>query len=60
MSRFVYCFVLNTDAQSFYMRRRTPKGLESETTNSDLQHTRGVPLPVTLGLEGKSITKFWS
>lgn len=42
------------------MRRRTTKGLESETTNSDLQHTWGVALPVTLGLEGKSVTKFWS
>ena len=38
------------------MCRTTPKGLESETTNRDLQHTWGVPLPVTLGLEGKSVT----
>lgn len=38
------------------MCRTPPKGLESETTNGDLQHTWGVPLPVTLRLESKSVT----
>ena len=56
MSRFAYRFVLNTGAQSFSMGRTPPKELESETTNGDLQHTWGVPLPVTLGLESRSIT----
>lgn len=38
-----------------YAQDTTKRIRESETTNSDLQHTWGVPLPVTLGLEVKSI-----
>lgn len=60
MSRFSYCFVLNTGAHSFYMRKRTPEGLESETANGDSQHTWGVPIPATLALEGRGVRKFWS
>lgn len=57
MSRFSYCSVLNTGAHSFYIGKRTPKGLESETTTSDSQHTWAVPLPATLALEGRGTNK---
>lgn len=55
MSRFAYSLVLNTGAQFLYAQNTTKRIRESETTNSDLQHTWAVPLPVTLGLEVKSI-----